>query len=67
MPETARYGLVHTDVNGRITDFQEKEPNYAGGWINGGIYLIDRHIFDNFPEQEIFIGEGYFKSILFQA
>jgi len=61
MPETARYGLVHTDVNGRITDFREKEPNSANGWINGGIYLVDRSIFDNFPNKKFSLEKDIFR------
>ena len=39
--ETGRYGLVEMDVQQRITGFTEKGRGGAGGWINGGIYLIN--------------------------
>jgi D-glycero-alpha-D-manno-heptose 1-phosphate guanylyltransferase len=50
--ETGRYGLVLTNQNGRITDFREKEPASKDGWINGGIYIINRQIIYNFKEQK---------------
>lgn len=40
---SGRYGLVLTDQNGRITEFREKDPVSGNGWINGGIYLINKH------------------------
>ncbi|HOW25925.1 MAG TPA: nucleotidyltransferase family protein [Bacteroidales bacterium] len=38
---TGRYGLVETDLQHRITGFTEKPDRSGGGWINGGIYLIN--------------------------
>jgi len=42
MSDSDRYGLVLTDQNGRITEFREKVPASGNGWINGGIYLINK-------------------------
>lgn len=39
--ETGRYGQVEMDVQHRITGFIEKGKGGAGGWINGGIYMIN--------------------------
>lgn len=39
-----RYGTIESD-NGRITAFLEKRPADEGD-INGGIYLMDRHLLD---------------------
>ncbi|MBX7150830.1 nucleotidyltransferase family protein [bacterium] len=40
-----RYGTVETDMQGRITAFNEKKE-IESGMINGGIYLIDTAIFE---------------------
>ncbi len=61
MNYTERYGLVETDSKGRITDFKEKEIGSAGGWINGGIYLIERKIFNDIKEDEFSIEKDVFK------
>ena len=59
--ETGRYGLVQFDKDGRITDFREKEPSSGNGWINGGIYLIKKEIFDHFPKQIFSLENDVFK------
>jgi D-glycero-alpha-D-manno-heptose 1-phosphate guanylyltransferase len=45
MQEFDRYGTVSVDENGRIAAFEEKRYCRAG-LINGGIYLLGRHLFD---------------------
>jgi D-glycero-alpha-D-manno-heptose 1-phosphate guanylyltransferase len=37
-----RYGVVHTQENGLVIAFQEKQAVEAGK-INAGVYLVDRH------------------------
>ena len=59
--ETGRYGLVQFDKDGRITNFWEKEPLSGSGWINGGIYLIRKEIFDHFPKQIFSLENDVFK------
>ena len=64
-----RYGVVDTDSNGKIISFKEKQF-YQDGFINGGVYLINKERFLNhsFPEKfsfekdylEKFCGEGRF-------
>jgi D-glycero-alpha-D-manno-heptose 1-phosphate guanylyltransferase len=39
-----RYGVVNTDMAGRITAFEEKQYKEQG-YINGGIYIIDKTTF----------------------
>jgi D-glycero-alpha-D-manno-heptose 1-phosphate guanylyltransferase len=39
--ETGRYGRVELDELQRITGFTEKGKSGAGGWINGGMYMIN--------------------------
>jgi D-glycero-alpha-D-manno-heptose 1-phosphate guanylyltransferase len=43
-----RFGRVKISDNGVITEFQEKSTN-GPGWINGGIYMLNRQLLDNFP------------------
>ncbi len=40
-----RYGTVEFDVRQRLTAFREKAA-HTSGWINGGVYLAHRTIFD---------------------
>lgn len=61
MQETGRYGLVETNNSGRITAFREKDPQSGSGWINGGIYLINRQIFSNISDQKFSIENDLFK------
>jgi NDP-sugar pyrophosphorylase family protein len=66
--ETAPFGQVHLDTNGRITRFSEKGTGRGPGLINAGIYLILRARFLTIPadrpvslEREIFpswVGSG---------
>lgn len=59
--ETGRYGLVILNQDGRITDFLEKDLSKGGGWINGGIYLLNRKIFNDFPQQKFSLENDFFK------
>ena len=46
--DCGRFGRVEVSTQGVITRFLEKSA--AGpGWINGGIYMLDRHLFTDFP------------------
>ncbi len=66
-----RYGSVTVDENDVILSFEEKKP-MPEGFINGGIYCIDRKQFLNvhFPEKfsfekdylETFVAHGLFKA-----
>ncbi len=43
--DTARYGRVQTDTDGRIKAFIEKSASQGLGLINGGIYLLSNNLF----------------------
>lgn|SRR5574344_956879 len=45
---TARYGAVQTDASGRIVAFTEKAAASGNGFINGGIYRLNRSLFEGF-------------------
>ncbi len=41
MESAGRYGTVEFDAAQRVTAFREKAER-QGGWVNGGVYLMDR-------------------------
>jgi len=59
--DSGRYGSVVSDNSGRIIDFKEKDPSAKEGWINGGIYLINKHILDSVKETKFSIENDVFK------
>jgi len=42
MADTSRYGRVEVDPKGSICRFMEKQEGSTPGWINAGIYLLER-------------------------
>lgn len=51
MPDCTRHSTLEIDENGKVLSFSEKKPNQKG-YINGGIYIVDRKAFENFPENK---------------
>ncbi len=43
MADTSRYGRVELDADGVICRFTEKQESSTPGWINAGIYLLERN------------------------
>jgi len=68
--DTARFGRVRADPDGKITDFNEKGSGRGLGWINAGVYLLSRDLLTVIPsnravslEKEVFpkwIGRGLY-------
>ena len=52
--DTSRYGAVTTDCCDCINNFSEKDVSHGAGSINGGIYMINRSLFDGFSIGEKF-------------
>ncbi|HEX4147677.1 MAG TPA: nucleotidyltransferase family protein [Pirellulales bacterium] len=59
--DTARYGQVLIGSDERVSAFREKSAVAGAGWINAGIYLVERRLLDAVPagravslEREIF-------------
>ena len=48
VPDTSRYGSVSVDDSERIVQFTEKKDAAGAGLINGGIYLINKQLFQKF-------------------
>jgi NDP-sugar pyrophosphorylase family protein len=45
--DTSRYGRVEVDAEGRVVQFVEKTGRLGPGWINAGIYLIERRVVES--------------------
>ena len=48
-----RYGKVNILEDGLITSFEEKVLNQSSGYINAGVYLFKRELFDSVEENKI--------------
>jgi D-glycero-alpha-D-manno-heptose 1-phosphate guanylyltransferase len=46
--DSGRFGRVEVSADGVITSFLEKATG-GPGWINGGIYMLNRELFTDFP------------------
>ncbi|HEY0256842.1 MAG TPA: sugar phosphate nucleotidyltransferase, partial [Candidatus Methylacidiphilales bacterium] len=49
-----RYGQVSIMPDGQVLRFQEKNETAPAGWINAGIYLINKKAFADFSAPEAF-------------
>jgi D-glycero-alpha-D-manno-heptose 1-phosphate guanylyltransferase len=47
--DAGRFGRVETDHNGRVTAFAEKQAAGRAGWINAGVYLMERRLLEIVP------------------
>lgn len=45
-PDTQRYGRVDVDEEGHVLCFAEKSQTQGAGWVNAGVYLLDRYIIE---------------------
>jgi D-glycero-alpha-D-manno-heptose 1-phosphate guanylyltransferase len=61
LAETSRYGLIKSDGTGRIKEFSEKDISSGSGWINGGIYLVNKQIFNDFHQPKFSLENDLFK------
>ncbi|KAB2880973.1 NTP transferase domain-containing protein [bacterium] len=48
-----RFGKVNILTNNKIVSFEEKAPNSSGGYINCGVYLFRKTVFDHIPENTV--------------
>ncbi len=51
VPDTQRFGRVRIDGDGRLLAFEEKGAHSGPGWINAGVYLIERRLVETIPEK----------------
>ena len=52
--DVSRYGSVKINEDAKIVGFSEKNANSGEGLINGGIYLLNKKLFDNQKLPKIF-------------
>ncbi|HEX8753168.1 MAG TPA: NDP-sugar synthase [Solirubrobacterales bacterium] len=72
--DSAAYGLVTRDAEGRVLEFLEKTGERAPGEVNAGAYCLERSVLELIPpdrevsiEREVFprlVGEGLFGTLL---
>ena len=70
VPDTGRYGRVEMDESGMISSFKEKGEDTRPGWINAGIYILEKSMLLSVPtgkpfslEREFFpeiVGKGLY-------
>ena len=51
VPDVSRFGRVETDAQGQVVRFDEKGSHTGRGWINAGIYLLQRNGIESIPAQ----------------
>src|SRR4051812_33523420 len=49
VPDASRFGRVRARRDGRIILFEEKGAAGGPGWVNAGIYLLDRSLIEEIP------------------
>jgi D-glycero-alpha-D-manno-heptose 1-phosphate guanylyltransferase len=63
--DTSRYGRVELDSDGRVLQFVEKGQPSGPGWINAGVYLIQRRVVDSIaPDAPVSLERTIFPSWL---
>ncbi len=67
MNDTGRYGSVEIDEDHRVTGFTEKCTTSKPGYINGGIYLLKKDIFNNLDLPDKFSMEKDFLEVYYNA
>ncbi|MDY3552450.1 nucleotidyltransferase family protein [Gemmata sp. JC717] len=51
--DAGRFGSIEF-ADGRVTQFREKEPGaVGGGWVNSGVYVIERELLARVPAGEV--------------
>jgi NDP-sugar pyrophosphorylase family protein len=64
MQNEKRYGMVQTDAGGRVYGFAEKIGGELGGFVNAGVYVFNREIFEHIPEGPASLEKDIFPKLL---
>lgn len=65
MPDTRRYGRVEISEDGRILKFDEKGAGHGPGWINAGVYILNRGFLESIPSGKPFsLERDFFPSLI---
>ncbi len=68
VPDTARYGRVKFLESGRITGFSEKGAARGQGWINAGMYLLNKSLVSSIvPEKRHSLERDFFPQLARQG
>jgi NDP-sugar pyrophosphorylase family protein len=59
-----RYGTVRVDSDGRVSGFAEKIDSDPSGFVNAGVYVFNRRIFDHIPEGPASLEKDIFPQLL---
>jgi len=62
--DVSRYGSIFFDEKKRVIAFQEKKARSGPGWINGGIYLMDKDFLDSFSDAPFSLEQEAFPILL---
>ena len=62
--EPARYGAVEINEKGEIESFVEKGQNSRSRLINGGVYVLNRKVFDYIPEGKVSLEKEVFPKLI---
>lgn len=49
VPDASRFGKVRLSADDRIDHFEEKRADAGPGWINAGVYLLERRLVEEIP------------------
>ena len=64
LEDVSRYGLVHFDHEQRVSEFAEKNFQCAEGWINAGLYRLNKEFFKNWDEQPFSLERDLFATLV---
>jgi len=64
MQNEMRYGTVQLDTEGRVSGFAEKGSGDPQGYVNAGIYVFDRRIFEHIPKGPSSLERDIFPKLL---
>jgi NDP-sugar pyrophosphorylase family protein len=67
MKNEMRYGTVQVTADGRVSGFTEKSAGDSLGFVNAGIYVFNRKIFDHLPEGPASLERDVFPKLLAQG
>jgi D-glycero-alpha-D-manno-heptose 1-phosphate guanylyltransferase len=52
VPDAGRFGQVKLAHNGKVTCFMEKQTGGNAGWINAGVYVVEKSLVEAIPPRQ---------------
>jgi D-glycero-alpha-D-manno-heptose 1-phosphate guanylyltransferase len=62
--DTCRFGRVELDDHRHVLRFHEKQAVSIAGWINAGLYLIERNVLAEFPASPLSFERDVFPALI---